>query len=98
MPSVTSHRNHSRRSHAGFPISDHGLTEIVVGDIGGAAIAFATIVALHHRAGAVVRLAWLLVAETVLDTITNFRGGTRENLLRAATEATLLILGFYVLS
>jgi len=82
--------------HGGFPISDRGLTEIVVGDVGGAVIALATIVALRHRARVAIPLAWLLVAETVFDTITNIRGGIRENLLGAATGVTWLILGFYV--
>jgi hypothetical protein len=82
--------------HAGFPISDRGLTEIVVGDVIGAIIALATIVALRRRAPVAIPLAWLLVAETVFDTVTNIRGGVHENLLGAATGVTWLILGFYV--
>src|SRR4029077_14021542 len=49
---------------AGFPISDGGLMEIIVGDVAGAVIAFAAIVALRLRAPLAIALAWLLVAET----------------------------------
>jgi hypothetical protein len=41
-------------------------------------------------------LAWLLVAETTIDTIINIRGGIRENLMGAAGGVTWLIIGFYV--
>lgn len=81
---------------AGFPISDGGLMEIVVGDVTGMVIALATIVALRYRARLAIPLAWLLVAETIFDTITNIRGGIHENLMGAASGVTWLILGFYV--
>ncbi len=81
---------------AGFPISDGGLMEIVVGDVAGAAIAFATIVALRYRARVAIPLAWLLVAETITDTFLNIRGGIHENLMGAASGVTWMILVFYV--
>jgi hypothetical protein len=80
----------------GFPISDGGLMEIVVGDVAGSVIALATIVALRYRAGLAIPLAWLLVVETTTDTFLNIRGGIHENLMGAAGGVTWLILGFYV--
>lgn len=80
----------------GFPISDGGLMEIVLGDVGGMAIALATIVALRYRARPAIPLAWLLVVETIFDTFTNIRGGIQENLMGAASGVTWLILGYYV--
>ncbi len=80
----------------GFPISDDGLMEIVVGDLAGMAIALATLVALRYRARLAIPLTWLLVAETIFDTVTNIRGGIHENLMGAASGVTWLILGFYV--
>src|SRR5215467_1482248 len=53
----------------GFPISDDGLFEIVIGDVAGAAIALAAIIALRYRARFGIVLAWLLAAETIFDTI-----------------------------
>jgi hypothetical protein len=81
---------------AGFPISDSGLMEIVVGDVAGAIIAFATIAALRYRVRLAIPLAWLLAAETIIDTFLNIRGGIHENLMGAASGVTWLILGFYV--
>ncbi len=80
----------------GFPISDGGLMEIVVGDLIGMAIAFATIVLLRYRVRLAIPLAWLLVAETIYDTFLNIRGGIHEHLMGAANGVTWLILGFYV--
>jgi hypothetical protein len=80
----------------GFPISDGGLTEIVVGDLSGSLIAFAAIVALRYRLAFAIPLAWLLVVETATDTFLNIRGGVEENLMGAAGGVTWLILGFYV--
>ena len=80
----------------GFPISDSGVLEIVIGDVAGAAIALAAIIALRYRARLGIALAWLLAAETILDTITNIRGGIREGLMGAAGGVTWLILAFYV--
>jgi len=80
----------------GFPISDGGLKEIVVGDLTGMAIAFATIVLLRYRVRLAIPMAWLLVAETIFDTFLNIRGGIHEHLMGAAGGVTWLTLGFYV--
>lgn len=80
----------------GFPISDGGLMEIVIGDVAGSVIALATIGALRYRVRLAIPLAWLLAAETIFDTVTNIRGGIHENLMGAASGVTWLILGFYV--
>jgi len=80
----------------GFPISDGGLMEIVVGDVAGTILSLATIFALRYGARLAIPLAWLLVAETIFDTVTNIRGGIHENLMGAASGVTWLILGFYV--
>ena len=80
----------------GFPISDGAALEIVIGDVAGAAIAFATIALLRYRSRLALPLAWLLAAETIYDTIANIRGGVRENLLGAATGLTWLVLAFFV--
>ena len=68
----------------GFPISNGGVRDIVGGDVAGAIIAFATLVALRYRPRVAVPLAWLLVAETTIDTAINIRGGIHENLMGAA--------------
>jgi hypothetical protein len=82
--------------HEGFPISMGGALEIVIGDVGGAMIAFAAIVLLRRRASAGLALCWLLVAETVIDTVLNIRGGVEENLMGAATGVIWMILVFFV--
>ncbi len=80
----------------GFPISNGGLMEIVVGDLIGMAIAFATIVLLRYRVRLAIPLAWVLVAATIYDTVLNIRGGIHEHLMGAAGGVTWLTLGFYV--
>jgi hypothetical protein len=80
----------------GFPISDEGVLDIVVGDMAGSALALAAIVALRHRARPGIALAWLLAAETIFDTVTNIQGGVREHLMGAAGGVTWLVLVFYV--
>ena len=80
----------------GFPISMDGALEIVIGDVGGAVIAFAAIVLLRQRAPAGVVLCWLLIGETVTDTFLNIRGGVEEHLMGAATGVTWMILVFFV--
>ena len=82
--------------HSGFPISDGGAMEIVVGDVAGAIIAMVTIALARHRMRVAVALAWLLAAETVYDTIANIRGGMHEQLLGAASGVTWLVLSFFV--
>jgi hypothetical protein len=80
----------------GFPISDGGLKEIVIGDLGGMVIALATLVLLRYRVRLAIPLAWLLVGTTIYDTFLNIRGGIREHLMGAARGVTWMILGFYV--
>jgi hypothetical protein len=80
----------------GFPISDGGAMNIVLGDVGGAVLAFLAILLLRHRIGVGVRLSWLLAAETAYDTFENIRGGIREHLMGAAGGVTWLVLVFFV--
>jgi len=82
--------------HDGFPISDHGAMEIVIGDVAGAAIAFAAIALLRRGSAIAIVLAWLLSAETAYDTVTNIHGGVREHLMGAAGGVTWMILVFFV--
>jgi hypothetical protein len=80
----------------GFPISDGGAMEIVIGDVAGAVLAFVTIALLRQRVRLAIPLAWLLVAETAYDTVTNIHGGVREHLMGAASGVTWMILVFFV--
>jgi hypothetical protein len=80
----------------GFPISTGGAMEIVIGDLGGAIIAFTAIVLLRQRAFAGVVLCWILFTETVVDTFLNIRGGIEEHLMGAASGVTWMILVFFV--
>jgi hypothetical protein len=82
--------------HNGFPISDGGAMEIVVGDVAGAAMAFTAIALLRRRARLAIPLAWLLAAETACDTVANIHGGIREHLMGAASGVTWMILVFFV--
>jgi hypothetical protein len=82
--------------HTGFPISDGGAMEIVVGDVAGAVIAFITIALLRRRARLAIPLAWLLAAETAYDTVSNIHGGVQEHLMGAASGVTWMILVFFV--
>jgi hypothetical protein len=81
---------------SGFPISDEGAMEIAIGDLAGAALAFAAIALLRAHMRLAIPLAWLLVAETAYDTVTNIRGGVREHLMGAASGVTWMILVFFV--
>ena len=81
---------------SGFPISDEGAMEIVIGDVAGAVLAFVTIALLRNRARLAIPLAWLLVAETAYDTVTNIQGGVREHLMGAASGVSWMILVYFV--
>ena len=81
---------------SGFPISEAGADGIVLGDVAGAIIAFLAILALRHRSRLAVPLAWVLVLETVYDTVDNIRTGVREHLMGGAGGVTWMILVFYV--
>jgi hypothetical protein len=80
----------------GFPISDGGAMDIVIGDLAGAVLAFITIALLRHRVRFAIPLAWLLSAATVYDTVVNIRGGVHEHLLGAASGVTWMVLTFFV--
>ena len=80
----------------GFPISDGGVQAIAAGDLAGAALALAAIIALRYRARVGIALAWLVAAETIGDTVANIRDGIREHLMGAAGGVPWLILVFYV--
>jgi hypothetical protein len=67
--------------HDGFPISDGGAMEIVVGDVAGAVMAFVLIVLLRNSSRFAVPLVWLLAAETIYDTVSNIRRGVSEHLM-----------------
>lgn len=82
--------------HTGFAISDAGAMEIVIGDVAGAVIAFATIALLRYRVRFAIPLAWLLVVETAYDTVTNIHGGIQEHLMGAASGTTWRTLVFFV--
>jgi hypothetical protein len=82
--------------HNGFPVSDGGAMEIVVGDVAGAVIAFIAIALLRRRVRLAIALVWLLAAETAYDTVTNIHGGVQEHLMGAASGVTWLILVFFV--
>jgi hypothetical protein len=80
----------------GFPISVQGATEIVIGDVFGAAIAMTAIILLRRGLHAGVILCWILVFETAADTVLNLRGGIEEHLIGAATGVVWMILVFFV--
>ena len=81
---------------SGFPISDGGAMEIVIGDVAGAVLAFAAISLLRQRMHLAIPLAWLLVAETAYDTVSNIHGGVNEHLMGAASGVTWFVLVFFV--
>jgi len=80
----------------GFPISMPGALEIVIGDVGGAILAFVAIMLLRRRLAAGVAVCWVLVATTAFDTVLNIRGGIEEHLMGAATGVTWMILVFFI--
>lgn len=84
----------------GYPISNRAVLEAVAGDVLGAALALAAIIAIHStirwmRAGAV-RLSWLLTAETVLDMVIGIVRKAHEPLWGKASGVTWLILDLYI--
>jgi len=80
----------------GFPISIDGATEIVIGDVFGAAVAMTAIILLRRGLRAGIILCWILTVETVGDTVLNIRGGIEEHLMGAATGVVWMILVFFV--
>jgi hypothetical protein len=81
---------------AGFAISDSGANRIVYGDVGGMILALAAIVALRYRSRWSIPLVWLVVGETLFDSVTNVSGGIREHLFGAASGVTWIVVSFYV--
>jgi hypothetical protein len=82
--------------HEGYPISDLAAMEAVIGDVAGAAIAFAAIMALRYRSRLGIAMSWLLAIETTLDVIVGIHRKTVEPLWGLAGGVTWLILVFYV--
>jgi hypothetical protein len=80
--------------HAGFPISDSGVNQIVYGDVAGMILALIAITALRHAARLAIALVWLLVIAAAVDTVLNVSGGIREHLFGAATGVTWMVVGF----
>src|SRR5258708_4748163 len=81
---------------AGFPISDARRDHLVYGDVFGAALAIAAIVALRYRARLSVPLVWLVVAETVYDIASNISGGIHDRLFGIASGTTWFLQSFYI--
>jgi len=81
---------------AGFPISDIARDRIVYGDMAGMLLALVAIGALRRRARWSIPLVWLLIAETLIDTVTNVADGIREQLFGAANNVTWMVVTFYV--
>jgi hypothetical protein len=80
----------------GFPMSASSARAVVIGDVGGALLAFIAILLLRRGSRAAIPLIWLLVAETAFDTVTNVRDGMREHLMGAASGVTWMVLVFFV--
>ena len=81
---------------AGFPISNSARDEILYGDLTGMALAVGTLIALRYKARLAIPLAWVMVAETMADTVINVHAGMREHLFGLATGVTWLVVSFYV--
>jgi hypothetical protein len=81
---------------AGFDVPEDVRDRIAYGDVLSALLAFAAIIALHHRAAVGVGLAWLFSAVGILDLLGAVVGGIQANLFDKAAGVTWLILTFYV--
>jgi len=81
---------------AGFPISDAARDRIVYGDMAGMLLAIIAISALRIRANWSIPLVWLLIAETLIDTVTNIADGIHEQLFGVANNVTWMVVTFYV--
>jgi hypothetical protein len=53
--------------HDGYPISETAATQLYVGDLAGAGLAFVAILLLRRRTELGVVVAWLLIVETLVD-------------------------------
>jgi hypothetical protein len=81
---------------AGFPISNSARDEILYGDLTGMALAAAALFALRHKARIAIPLVWVMVAETITDTVVNAHAGMQEHLYGLATGLTWLVVSCYV--
>jgi hypothetical protein len=81
---------------AGFPISDSARDRIVYGDMAGMLLALVAIGALRRRARWSIPLVWLLIAETLIDTVSNIADGIHEQLFGVANNVTWMVVSFYV--
>jgi hypothetical protein len=87
-------RSPNRRN--GFPLSKAALTEIVSGDLLGAAIALIGVIALLRQSELGFWLAWLVVVETVVDLAIAIHRRRREPLKEEPSGPLWLMLAFYV--
>jgi len=81
---------------AGLRIDDALRDGIAYGDLIGALLALAAIVALRYRFRWAVALVWLFVAATVYDPSSALIGGVRQQLMAEVHDVPWLILCFYV--
>lgn len=81
---------------AGFPISDAVRDHNVFGDFAGMVLALLAIVALRYRSRYAPALAWLLVAETIVDFATGIPMAAKNNAMASASGVTWLVLVYYV--
>jgi len=82
--------------HAGYPISNIAVTEIVVGDLLGAAMALLAIVLLRARNRLGILLSWLVILETIADIAVGVHRKILEPLHADVTGIMWLVLVFFV--
>jgi hypothetical protein len=80
----------------GLAASDATVREIAYGDLIGAALAVASLIALRGRWPGSRPVVWVFVAATVVDLGNALRVGLAEHLFRAAHDVSLIILTWYV--
>jgi hypothetical protein len=80
----------------GFAVSDGVRDEIAAGDLIGALLAIAAIVALRYKARISIVLVWALALATFADLANSTVAGVREQLFETASGVTWMILTFYV--
>lgn len=80
----------------GLAASDTTVREIAYGDLVGAALAVASLIALRGRWRGIRPLVWVFVVATVVDLGNALRIGLAEHLFRSAHDVSLMILTFYV--
>jgi hypothetical protein len=82
--------------HDGYQISNTAVTEIVVGDLVGAAIAALSIVLLRKGARLGVLFSWLLILEAVIDIAIGIYRKLREPIRIGVTGPLWPVLAFFV--